>query len=840
MNVSMSNGASIAPASRGTGFQPVSGQSRHGLQARATRLPLFALILFVFCCAGVVRAEDGIVVLPQQISLNGPAARHGLIVEKVHGGQYVGQISNDFSVVSGDEKVIKVESGDVVPVGNGKTTLIVKNGGDTATAQVTVTGMDKPWQWSFRNDVQPVLTRAGCNSGACHGAAAGKNGFHLSLRGYDDEGDYRTLTRQFLSRRVNPSDPGRSLMLLKPTTAVPHKGGLRFKTDSIEYQILSQWIAQGTPAPQTDDPRIQSIDLLPNHVILKPGDNQQLLVLAHFSDGSTREVTHWSKFTATDTSVSTVNDEGQVKVAGHGEGAVTAWYLSKIAVATVTSPFENKVSPDQYSAAGNLVDELVNEKLKDLSLPPSSAASDAEFLRRAFIDTIGVLPTADEARVFLSDSSPLKRDKLIDQLLYHRGEFVDYWSYKWSDLLLVSSRKLNSEQMWSYYHWMRDRVAGNTPWDQFARELVTATGSVRENGAANFFVLHDDPTDVSENLSVAMLGFSINCAKCHNHPMEKWTNDQYYGMANLFARVRTKAGSDGLPVVFSASEGDVIQPLTGKPQPPRPLDASPVPPSLSDRREAFADWLVSPANPYFARAIVNRVWANFMGVGLVEKVDDMRASNPPSNEKLLSALAAYLIDHHYDLKELMKLILRCQTYQRSSQALPGNSADTKFYSHHYPRRIMAEALLDATSQVMRSPTSFPNYPNGWRAVQLPDSNVDSYFLKSFGRPERALTCECERTADPSMAQAMHIANGDTINQKLQAKGNVIEQFLADKTPQDKIVDEAYLSALSRYPTEKEKQQILDVLKDANDADKHKLLEDLYWGLLSSNEFLFDH
>lgn len=797
-----------------------------------------ALLLTLSCAAA--EGEDSLQVLPGKLALNGPAARHALVVEKVHEGQYVGQVGDNLSIASGDEKVVKVESGVAFPVGNGKTSITVKSGDDTATVQVTVTGLEKPWQWSFRNDVQPVLTRAGCNSGACHGAAAGKNGFHLSLRGYDDDGDYRTLTRQFLSRRVNPSDPGRSLMLLKPTTAVPHKGGLRFKTDSTEYQILSQWIAQGTPAPQTDDPRIQSIELLPNHVILKPGDSQQLLVLAHFGDGSTREVTHWSKFTATDTSVGTVSDEGQVKVAGHGEGAVTAWYLSKIAVATVTSPYENRVSPEEYAGARNVVDELVNEKLKDLNLPPSPAASDAEFLRRAFIDTIGILPAAEEARTFLSESSSDKRDKLIEQLLFHRGEFVDYWSYKWSDLLLVSSRKLNSEQMWSYYHWVRDRVAANTPWDQFARALVTATGDVRENGAANFFVLHDDPTDVSENLSVAMLGFSINCAKCHNHPMEKWTNDQYYGMANLFARVRTKAGSDGLPVVFSAAEGDVIQPLTGKPQPPRPLDSLPIPPNVSDRRDAFADWLVAPANPYFARAIVNRVWANFMGVGLVEKVDDMRATNPPSNERLLNALASYLVEHQYDLKELMKLILRSQTYQRSSQMLSGNAADTKFYSHHYPRRIMAEVLLDATSQVTRAQTTFPNYPNGWRAVQLPDSNVDSYFLKSFGRPERALTCECERTADPSMAQAMHIANGDTVNQKLQAKGNVIDKSLADKTPQDKIVEEAYLSALSRYPTDKERQQILEILKDANDADKHKLLEDFYWGLLSSNEFLFDH
>lgn len=709
----------------------------------------------------------------------------------------------------------------------------------TRRASATDAPTTQPIQWSFRNDVQPVLTKAGCNSGACHGAAAGKNGFHLSLRGYDDEGDYWTLTRQFMGRRINPADPAHSLMLLKPTRALPHKGGLRFKTDSIEYRILSQWIAEGAPGPKADDPRIQTIELSPSHVILKPGDSTQFKVLAHFSDGSTREVTHFAKFTATDTSVATINDEGLVQVAGHGEGAITAWYLSKITVATVTSPFDNNLSPEQYAGAGNLIDRDVDEKLQDLRLPPSPIASDGEFVRRAYLDTIGMLPTANEARSFLADSSSDKREKLIEQLLA-RPEFVDYWSYKWSDLLLVSSRKLSGPEMWSYYHWVRSRVAANTPWDQFAHQLITATGSVGENGAANFYILHDDAPDISETLSVAMLGFSINCAKCHNHPMEKWTNDQYYAMANLFSRVRVKSGPDGMPVVFSASDGDLIQPLTGKPQPARALDAAPVPEGVADRREAFADWLVAKDNPYFARAIVNRIWANFMGIGLVEKVDDMRASNPASNEKLLSDLADYLVAQHYDLKQLMRLILQSQAYQRSSQPLPGNVADTKFYSHHYARRLMAEALLDAMSQVTGKPTTFGAYPAGWRAMQLPDSNIDSYFLKSFGRADRVQTCDCERTADPSMAQAMNIANGDTMNQKLEARDNVIDKLMAGHTDDQKIIEDAYLTALSRHPTEKEKGEILAVLKGSEGADRRKAMEDFYWGLLSSNEFLFDH
>jgi Protein of unknown function (DUF1553)/Protein of unknown function (DUF1549) len=453
-----------------------------------------------------------------------------------------------------------------------------------------------------------------------------------------------------------------------------------------------------------------------------------------------------------------------------------------------------------------------------------------------------VLPTPEEVRQFLADASTDKRDKLIESLL-ERPEFVDYWSYKWSDLLLVSSRKLKPAGMWSYYNWVREQVAQNTPWDEFARKVVTATGSTLENGAANFYLLHDDPTTMSETASVALLGMSINCAKCHNHPMEKWTNDQYYGMANLFARVRTKnAPGEGNFIVFSAAEGDLVQPLTGKPQAPTPLDGKTAPiEKPGERRGHVADWLVSRENPYFSRAITNRVWANFMGVGLVEAVDDMRKTNPASNEKLLDALANHLADQKFDLKALMREILRSETYQRSSEVLPGNKADRRFYSRYYPKRLMAEVLLDALSQATGAPTQFKDYGPGTRAIQLPDSNVESYFLKAFGRPDRVITCECERTLMPSMAQSLHISNGDTINEKLRAKGNRVEKLLAEKAPDEKIVEEAYLAALSRFPTGEEKRQLVAALSEAKDpAAKREVVEDLFWSVLSTNAFLFNH
>lgn len=802
-----------------------------------------------------VRGHNSLALLPSRFKLSGPHARQQVLVEQVRDKQFTAQLTNDFVLTSTDTNIVKIEGDVALPLKNGMATITAKAGNDVATAEVTVVGMDRPIEWSFRNHVQPVLAKAGCSSGACHGAAAGQNGFRLSLRGYDDQGDYLALTRHALGRRIIPSDPGRSLMLLKPTGAVPHKGGKKFDADSVEYRVLSEWIAAGTPGPKTEDARIERIEILPEHVILKPDASQQLIVRAYFSDGHTEDVTRWVKYSAANASVATVDDNGKAQVVGNGAGAITAWYLSRIAIATVTVPYTNSVPGEVFANAPrrNFIDELVTEKLQSLNLPPSPRSTDQEFIRRAFLDTMGTLPTAEETRAFLSNKSPNKRDELIESLL-SRPEFVDYWTYKWSDLLLVQSKKLKVAAMWSYYNWIRNNVAANTPWDNMVRNLITAQGSTLENGAGNFFVLHEDPRLMAETTSQAFLGMSVNCAKCHNHPMEKWTNDEYYQFANLFARVRAKTGqNDGDHIIFAAASGDLAQPLRGKPQPPRPLEGKALPTdSPEDRRIALADWLVSPDNPYFSRAIVNRVWANFYGVGLVEAVDDLRITNPASNEKLLAATAKYLADQKFDLKALMRAILQSETYQRSSRPLPENAADTRFYSRYYPRRLMAEVLLDAFSQVSGVPTEFQTdlrnenrglgdkYPLGIRALQLPDTKIASYFLKTFGRPDREKTCECERTAEPSVTQVLHIANGDTINQKLAAKGNRIEKLLTDNTQPDKIIEEAYLSSLSRYPTDGEKDRLLKVLNEAAENEKRTVVEDLFWATLSSKEFLFNH
>jgi hypothetical protein len=818
------------------------------------RLALIALAGVGFVERRPLSAADSIVVLPTQFKLTGPESSQRLLVEIVREGSILGQLSSGVTFASSNEKVLKVVDGVAVPVGNGEATITAKVGDQTATASVTVEQFDQPHSWSFRNHVESVLTKSGCNMGACHGAAAGKGGFRLSLRGYDPESDFRTLTRQARGRRIVPSDPGRSLILTKPSGAIPHKGGLRFQVDSPEYRVLAEWIAAGQIGPSEDDPRIQRLEILPTASQQKKGASQQLIVRAHFSDGHAEDVTRWAKFTSANATVASVDDRGLVQITGYGEGAISAWYLSQNVIATVSAPYESPVDASVFAQAdrSNFIDDLTLEKLKSLNIPPSPRCTDSEFLRRAFIDTIGVLPTAEEVRAFLADERPDKRDRLVDHLLT-RPEFVDYWTYKWSDLLLLSGQRLRPEALKAFYGWIRQHVADNTPWDEFVRQIVLARGSTFDNGAANFYSLHQDPLDMAETTSMAFLGMSIQCARCHDHPLEKWTNNDYYGFASMFARVRGKGwggdyrSGDGLRVIFLDDESEVLQPRTGKPQPPRPLDGDALPfDHVGDRRVAVAEWLTAPENPYFSRAIVNRVWANFLGVGLVEAVDDLRLTNPASNPQLLSALAAYLVSSDpqhdrkaYDLKKLMRLILTSQTYQRSSQSVTGNEPDERFYSRYYPKRIKAEVLLDILSQVTASPTPFQGFPAGTRAMQLPDTSIASDFLRTFGRPERLLTCECERSDEPSMTQVLHLLNGDTLIEKLEAKDNRLSQQLATNTSAEQIIEELFLSALCRFPTDRERQQLGEVLAATRPEDRRQAIEDLYWSVLSSKEFLFN-
>jgi hypothetical protein len=807
--------------------------------------------------ANPARVADALELLPVSIVLTGPAASQRLVVEQMLAGRRVGQLTEGVSLTSSNEQVVRIEGGVAVPVGNGTAEIVATAGNRRASSDVAVVEMERPFVWSFRNHVESVLSKTGCNSGACHGAFAGKKGFKLSLRGFDALADYSTLTRQARARRVVLNDPGRSLLLTKPSGLIPHKGGIRFAVDSPEYRVISEWIAAGAPAPRPDDARIVRLELLPEKSRLAPGLRQQLIVRAHFSDGHSEDVTRWAKYTSTNESVATVDGDGLVTVVGSGEAVASAWYLSLNVIGTLSVPYPAAIPSEVFARAPrrNFIDELSLEKLESLNLPPSAPASDHEFVRRAHLDTLGILPTADEVRAFLADPAPDKRDRLIESLLA-RPEFIDYWTYRWCDLLLASGQRLRPEALAAYYKWIREQVEQNTPWDKFVAALVTSSGSTLENGATNFYALHQDATEMSETVSAAFLGMTINCARCHNHPLEKWTNDQYFAMANLFARVQGKGwgggGGTGDRTVFAGSEGELIQPSKGRPQPPTPLDGQPL--SLddpADRRVHLAHWLTAPENPYFTRAITNRVWANFFGVGLVEKVDDLRLTNPASNDELLAASAKYLADNHFDLKALMRAILQSATYQRSSEPLPENKQDERFYSRYYPKRLKAEVLIDALAQVTAVPTQFQvrtggnvkdvqDLPLGKRAMQQIDVDANGYFFKSFGRPARQNTCECERSSQPTMVQVLNISNGDTLNNKLEAMDNHIEKLLAAGATDEAILEDLFLSALCRLPTPEEKLRLLATIAESGEPNHRLLLEDLYWGVLSSKEFLFNH
>ncbi|MEY4166809.1 MAG: hypothetical protein RIR52_633 [Acidobacteriota bacterium] len=695
--------------------------------------------------------------------------------------------------------------------------------------------------WSFRNHVIPVLTRLGCNSGACHGALAGKGGFKLTLRGYDPEADYNVMTRQTGGRRVNLVEPARSLLLLKPTMTIGHGGGERLTAGSLEYKVLSEWIAAGGAAPVESDPRITALEVTPRQLTLATGATGQLHVIARYSDGHREDVTRWVKYSTANAAVAAVDDDGAIRVAGPGETAISLWYQSNVAFARVTNPHPRTIPAAVFenSPRHNFIDDLVLTRLRELRIAPSAQAGDAEFVRRAFLDATGTLPNVGEVTQFVTDRAPGKRTALIDRLLA-RPEFVDYWTSRHADTLLVSSRLLRENAMWSFHNWIRESVRTNKPYDRMVREIVTANGNTLENGAANYYVLHKETTELTENFSMAFLGMSITCARCHNHPLEKWTQKQYYQMANLFTRVGMKNGQrDGDVQVYSNPFGEINHPRLGKPLPPAPLDGEPLAfDAPVDRREHLANWLTSPANPYFARSFVNRVWKNFMGRGLVEAVDDMRATNPPSNEELLTALTKDFTDHGFDTRHLIRTIMNSAAYQRSGTPNETNAEDERYYSRYVMRRLPAEVLLDAVAQVTGVPTPFPNLAPGTRALQVPDAKNNPYFLTVFGKPARLITVDSERTAEPSVAQALHAINGETLNQKLRAPGGLIDSFIRHNLADEMALRHLYLAALGREPLPAEEQRLLAALRESE--DRRQAFEDIAWAILTSKEFMFNH
>lgn len=709
----------------------------------------------------------------------------------------------------------------------------------------------------FQREVMAVLSKAGCNQGVCHGNQNGKGGFKLSLRGQDPRIDFATLTHDQGGRRVNLVEPWHSLLLQKPTAAVPHQGGQRFNAGSWEYEIVRTWIAAGCPADQADAPRLTGLEATPAEqlILLEPAGGVQLSVTALFSDGSRRDVTKLAVYEPTNSCIEAGYD-GRLIARTVGEAALLIRYLDqqmalRLAVVAPRPDF-NFTSPAEV----NYVDRHVFAKLRLLKMNPSPLAGDAVFLRRAYLDAIGILPTAVEARRFLADSSADKRRRLIDELL-ERPEFADWWALKWSDLLRNEEKVLDVKGVQNFHHWIRQSIVEGKPLDRFVRELIAARGSTYTNPPANFYRANRDAVTRAEAVAQLFLGVRLQCAKCHNHPFDRWTQGDYYRWAGFFARVSYKIVEnrrrdandghefDGEQIVWMAPAGEVRDPRDGRSMEPCFLGA-PAPDLAGDqdRLEELADWIVSPDNPFFARAQVNRVWYHLLGRGIVDPIDDFRATNPPAIPALLEELASDFAARRFDLRHLVRTIMNSSTYQLAAEPNETNREDEANFSHALVRRLSAEQLLDALSQTTGAAPRFEGYPAGMRAGQLPGvrasrgrrrSSLDEQFLTLFGKPPRLLTCECERSTEATLSQAFQLVSGPAINELLSRRDNRLDALLASGLSAADMARELFLTALARFPDAAESRAAVEYLNDA--ADRRAALEDLAWGLVNSKEFL---
>jgi len=791
-----------------------------------------------------------ITLLPPRIRLGGPNAGHRVIVLGTTKRGKTVDLTGRVKLVTGSLRVAAAGGGRVAARGDGKTALVAQFGDLTARGSVVVEDTGGPAHYSFRNDVVPVLARLGCSAGTCHGANSGKGGFRLSLRGYAPEQDFAWITRQFSGRRITREAPEASLLLRKPLMETPHGGGRALARGSAEHRTLLGWLREGAPGPADDEARLTALKALPGDRVYAPREEQRVVVQAEYSDGSARDVTDRVLFRSNDEAVATVSPEGQVTAVGSGDTAVQAKYGDLLAVLRVTVPYPFKVDPAAYGRPVNLVDAAVLAKLRALNLEPGGPCSDEEFLRRVFLDVLGTLPTADEARRFLDDRAPDRRERLIREVL-ERPEYASIWALKLCDHSMVRKEHMGRKNTLALHQWLTEQFLANRPWDRLVGDLLTATGSPEENPAvlwwasrqsvrpnARGWVRHYELT--GEVAAQVFLGQRIQCAKCHNHPTDRWTQDDYYGFAAIFAQVNGEGRADPIPERFTAADpGEVRQPRTGRLMPPAPLGGPPLEATEGeDRRGKLMAWLTGPGREPFARAAVNRVWARLFGQGIVEPVDDLRSTNPPSNDALLDGLARELIAHDYDLKHLIGVILRSRTYQATSQATKHNVVDTRFASRYPVRRLQGEELLDAVAQVTGVPDRFATYPLGTRAVELPDSELPSLALDTFGRPTRVTPCDCDRSAAPSLSQALEFFNGDALQAKLRHPGGFAATLVKSGRPEGEIVEELYLRALARRPTPAEAEAVRGALHRSPNLQEG--VQDLLWALLNTKEFMFQH
>ncbi len=734
------------------------------------------------------------------------------------------------------------EDGYLHPVKDGETRIAVSAGGLKAELPVTVRDLEKPRPVSFVRDVEPILNKVGCTAGTCHGAAKGKNGFKLSLRGYDPEFDYDRLIHDVSGRRFNRADPARSLILLKPTAQVPHGGGLRFDTDSQYYRTILAWLFEGVSFGDTKAAEVERLEVTPPDILMpESGLSQQIVVVAHYSDGSVRDVTREASYTSNTPSVAEATQDGLLTSERKGEAALLVRYEGNFVTVSTTilssKPGFQWVQLPQH----NYIDEAVDHKLRKLRILPSPPATDAEFLRRVSLDLIGVPPTTDEVEAFLKDKTPEreKRARLVGQLM-KRPEYVDHWSLKWGDLLKSNRKFLGQKGMWRFRDWVRQSVAENKPYNQFVYELLTARGSNYDNPAANYFLIADQPNTEMETTTQLFLGVRFVCAHCHDHPFEQWTNKQYFELSAFFAQVGIRDGARSLEkVVYDKDEGEIVFPKTGRVAPAHFPYLQPA--HLTDgegRRQLLAEWLTSKNNPYFAKAIVNRVWSYFFARGIIDPVDDIRSSNPPINPELLTALTKDFIDHHFDLQYLIRTIVDSRTYQLSSLTNEWNADDDNNFSHALPRRLTAEELMDAIGISTGSRMVFKDVPKDYLAEELPDSKVGmGGFLDLFGRPQRESPCECERRSEVSLKQALNLINGPAVGDAVADPDGRIAKLILKGAPDREIIQDLYVATLDRPASAEEVQKAQAYLEGSK--NRTEKVQDLEWALLNSYAFLFN-
>jgi hypothetical protein len=803
-------------------------------------IPRFLIVALLI--AGPAAAQSppaALEVYPPDINLETSRDRQSFVVQAWFADGLSRDVTTEAKVGVANPMMVRLDGNVVYPIVDGSTELAVEWGGKAVKVPIKVTqaALDRPI--SFKLDVMPVFMRSGCNVGSCHGAARGKDGFRLSLFGFDPDGDHYRLTREINGRRINLAIPAEGLLMEKAAGKVPHTGGQRIKEGDEYWNTLIRWQEAGAPLDPPTVAKPIAVDVYPKRAVLDgKGSTQRLTVRAKYSDGTDRDVTNLTVFMSNNDNSAKVGPDGIVTADNRGE----AFVMARFATFTVGSPFVVLPKGIQFqfpqTPENNYVDTLVHKKLKDLRIAPSGLCSDEEFIRRVYIDVVGVLPTPEEYGRFMKSTASNKREVLIDELL-GRKEFAELWVMKWAELLQIkSSNQVSYKATLLYYNWLQDKISKNVPVNEWVQELLGATGGTFKSPATNYYQQETDILKVSENVAQVFMGMRIQCSQCHNHPFDRWTMNDYYGFAAFFSQIGRKGTDDPREiVVFNSGGGEVTHPLTKQVMKPKFLGGIEPDVAGKDRRQVLATWLASPENPYFATNLANIVWGHFFGRGIIDQVDDVRVSNPPSNGELLNELGKKFTEYKYDFKKLVRDICTSRTYQLSTIPNESNAGDTRNFAHQTVRRIRAETMLDVISQATETKNKFPGLPLGARAVQIADGNVSTYFLTTFGRATRETVCSCEVKLEPTLSQSLHMLNGDATTNRIRG-GGLIQKRLAEKKTPEQIIEELYLRTLTRRPAADEMAKLQVALKE--EPDKAKGLEDVFWALMNTREFVFNH